>query len=141
MAELSPLRRRTIEDMTVRNLPPATQRSYIDAVQKFSRHFGRSRDRLDLDDVHAFQVHLISTGIDERTPVTLVAANVASWVCSKLAGHRGSAVTSILATAVGLIRSDGLRCASGRSMGTDQGLCARRNQGQLWSAHEQSAFP
>jgi integrase/recombinase XerD len=63
MAEMSPLRRRMIEDMTVRNLSPATQRSYIHAVSKFSRHFGRSPDRLGLDDVHAFQVHLVSTGI------------------------------------------------------------------------------
>jgi hypothetical protein len=37
MAELSPLRRRMIEDMTVRNLSPATQRSYVHAVSKFSR--------------------------------------------------------------------------------------------------------
>jgi hypothetical protein len=29
MAEISPLRRRMIEDMTVRNLSPATQRSYV----------------------------------------------------------------------------------------------------------------
>ena len=29
MAEISPLRRGMIEDMTVRNLSPATQRSYI----------------------------------------------------------------------------------------------------------------
>ena len=63
MADLSPLRRRMIEDMTVRNLSPATQRSYINAVQKFSRYFDRSTDRLDLEDVHAFQVHLVSTGI------------------------------------------------------------------------------
>ncbi|MCI0598407.1 MAG: site-specific integrase [Beijerinckiaceae bacterium] len=63
MAEMSPLRRRMIEDMTVRNLSPATQRSYIHAVSKFSRHFGRSPDRLGLEDVHAFQVHLVSTGI------------------------------------------------------------------------------
>src|SRR6476646_1256547 len=63
MAELSPLRRRMIEDMTVRNLSPATQRSYISAVAKFSRYFGRSPDRLTLDDVHAFEVHLVSTGI------------------------------------------------------------------------------
>ena len=63
MAELSPLRRRMIEDMTVRNLSPATQRAYIYAVSKFSRHFGRSPDRLGLEDVRAFQVHLVSTGI------------------------------------------------------------------------------
>ncbi len=63
MAEMSPLRRRMIEDMTVRNLSPATQQSYIHAVAKFSRYFGRSPDRLGLEDVHAFQVHLISTGI------------------------------------------------------------------------------
>ena len=42
MAETSPLRRRMIEDMTVRNLSPATQRSYVHAVSKFSRFFGRS---------------------------------------------------------------------------------------------------
>jgi integrase/recombinase XerD len=63
MAEMSPLRRRMIEDMTVRNMSPATQRSYISGVAKLSRYFGRSPDKLTLDDVHAFQVHLVSTGI------------------------------------------------------------------------------
>ncbi len=63
MAEMSPLRRRMIEDMTIRNLSPATQRSYIHAVAKFSRYFGRSPDRLGLEDVRAFQVHLVSQGI------------------------------------------------------------------------------
>ncbi|MUZ74505.1 tyrosine-type recombinase/integrase [Agrobacterium vitis] len=58
MAELNPLRRRMIEDMTVRNLSPATQRSFLNAVQKFSLCFGRSSD-----DVHAFQVHLVSERI------------------------------------------------------------------------------
>ena len=46
MAELSPLRRRMIEDMTIRNMSPATQRSYISAVSKFSRYFGCSPDKL-----------------------------------------------------------------------------------------------
>ena len=32
-SQVSPLRRRMIEDMTVRNLSPATQRSYIHAVK------------------------------------------------------------------------------------------------------------
>ena len=63
MAEMSPLRRRMTEDMTVRNLSPATQRSYVHAVSKFSRYFGRSPDRLGLEDVRAFQVHLVATGI------------------------------------------------------------------------------
>ena len=39
MAKISPLRRRMIEDMTVRNLSPATQQSYLNAVSKFSRYF------------------------------------------------------------------------------------------------------
>jgi site-specific recombinase XerD len=52
-----------IEDMTVRNLSPATQRSYVHAVAKFSRYFGRAPDRLSLEEVRAFQVHLVSTGI------------------------------------------------------------------------------
>ncbi len=63
MSEMSPLRQRMIEDMTVRNLSPATQRSYVHAVAKFSRYFGRSPDRLGLEDVRAFQVHLIAKGI------------------------------------------------------------------------------
>jgi integrase/recombinase XerD len=63
MAEISPLRRRMIEDMTVRNLSPATQRSYLSAVSKLSRYFGRSPDHLGLEDVRAFQVHLVATGI------------------------------------------------------------------------------
>ena len=63
MAEMSPLRRRMVEDMTVRNLSPATQRSYVHAVSKFSRYFARSPDRLGLEDVRAFQVHLVSCGI------------------------------------------------------------------------------
>jgi hypothetical protein len=43
MAELSPLRRRIIDDMTVRNMSPATQRSYISAISKFSRYLAGRR--------------------------------------------------------------------------------------------------
>ena len=53
---VSPLRRRMIDDMMLRNLSPATQRSYLHAVTKFSRYFGRSPDRLGREDVRAFLV-------------------------------------------------------------------------------------
>jgi Phage integrase, N-terminal SAM-like domain/Putative transposase len=62
MTQMSPLRRCMIEDMTVRNVSPATQRSYISAVLKFSRYFRRSPDQLELEDVRAFQVHLLPDG-------------------------------------------------------------------------------
>src|SRR3954466_12523979 len=63
MTEISPLRRRMIENRTVRNLSPATQRSYVHAVAKFARFFGRSPEALDLEDVRSFQVHLVAGGM------------------------------------------------------------------------------
>ena len=53
MATMSPLRRRMIEDMTIRNLSHSTQQSYIYAVAKFSRHFNWPPDRLGMEDVRA----------------------------------------------------------------------------------------
>src|SRR6516165_3192845 len=60
---ISPLRRRMIEDMTVRNLSATTREVYIHNVRKFSRHFGQSPDRLGLEEVRAYQVHLVSEGV------------------------------------------------------------------------------
>ena len=60
MATMSPLRQRMIEDMTIRNLSPATQQSYIYAVSKFSRHFKASPDRLGDEEARAYQLHLIA---------------------------------------------------------------------------------
>ena len=61
MAQMSPLRRRMIEDT---HLSRATRsQAYVHAVSKFSRYFGRSPDRLGLEDVPAHQVQLISKGI------------------------------------------------------------------------------
>jgi integrase/recombinase XerD len=48
MTEISPLRRRMIEDMTVRNKSPATRRSYVPAIAKFGRFFGRAPDKKPL---------------------------------------------------------------------------------------------
>ena len=60
MAEMSPLRRRMVEDMTVRKSVAGDAAIYVSAVAKFSRHFGCSPDRLGLEEVRAFQVHLVA---------------------------------------------------------------------------------
>ena len=61
MAEVGPLRRRMIEDITIRNLSPPTQQSYLYAVAKFSRHCGgRSPNRLGLENVRASRLYLIA---------------------------------------------------------------------------------
>jgi len=36
---MSPLRRRMIEDMQIRNLSPHTQRAHVEQVVRFARHF------------------------------------------------------------------------------------------------------
>ena len=60
MAVTSPLRQRMIEDMTIRNLSQATQQSYLYAVARFSRHFKCSPDRLGMEQVRVYQLHLVS---------------------------------------------------------------------------------
>jgi integrase/recombinase XerD len=62
MAQMTALRRRMIDDMTVRNLSPATQQSYVYAVAKFSRFFGCSPDLLGIEEVRAYQLHLAGLG-------------------------------------------------------------------------------
>ncbi len=63
MAQMTALRRRMIDDMTLRNLSPATQQSYVYAVAKFSRFFGRSPDQLGVEEVRAYQIHLAGRGL------------------------------------------------------------------------------
>ena len=58
---MRPLRRRMIEDMTIRSLSPATPQSYPYSVSKFSPHFGLVH-RLGVEDLRAYLVHLASKG-------------------------------------------------------------------------------
>jgi integrase/recombinase XerD len=71
---ISPLRRRMIDDMTIRNLSPATQRSSLHAVEAYRRYFGRSPDQLGLEDVRAYQVHPAGKGIAWATLSQIVCA-------------------------------------------------------------------
>lgn len=61
-ASVSPLRRRMIEDMTMRKLEPRTQEGYIRAVKNFSAFLGASPGRASAEDVRRYQLHLVSSG-------------------------------------------------------------------------------
>lgn len=56
---MTPLRRRMIEDMRIRNFSPNTQRSYVHYVAEFARHYNASPELLGLEHVRAYQVYLV----------------------------------------------------------------------------------
>ena len=64
---ISPLRRRLIEDMTIRRLSPKTQYQYIRHVKKFADFLGRSADKATAEDVHRYQLWLASSGTSVGT--------------------------------------------------------------------------
>ena len=56
---MSPLRRRLIEDMQIRNLAPNTQRVYVAQVLQLARHFRKSPDLLGPAEIRTYLIHLI----------------------------------------------------------------------------------
>jgi integrase/recombinase XerD len=64
---MSPLRRRMIEDMTVRNFAPKTQNDYIRAVTNLTRFLGRSPDTATAEDLRRFQLHLTGNRVGAPT--------------------------------------------------------------------------
>ena len=59
---ISPLRRRLIEDMTIRRLGPGTQQQYIRHLKSFADFIGRSPDKATPEDVRRYQLRLASIG-------------------------------------------------------------------------------
>src|ERR1700722_2639934 len=64
---ISPLRRRMIEDMTIRKLTPKTQQGYIRTIKNLAAFIGRSPDKASFEDVRRFQLHLVAKGTDTPT--------------------------------------------------------------------------
>ncbi len=61
--QISPLRQRLIDDMTIRNMSPNTQKIYIYAVANFSAFHQRSPDKLGLEDIRDYHLHLVSRNL------------------------------------------------------------------------------
>ena len=49
--QISALRQRMIDDMTMRNMSPLTQKTYVRSVKNFSKHFGKLPDKLTFEHV------------------------------------------------------------------------------------------
>jgi site-specific recombinase XerD len=59
---ISPLRRRMIEDMTVRGFTAGTQRGYIRALRDFTAFLGRPPDSAGAEDLRRYQLEMRSSG-------------------------------------------------------------------------------
>ena len=64
---MSPLRRRMIEDMSIRKFAPKTQHDYLQRVKNFTIHLGRSPDTASSEDVRRYQFHLTASGVGVAT--------------------------------------------------------------------------
>ena len=55
---MSPLRRRMIDDMQIRNLTANTQRAYVAQIVRFASHFRKSPDLLGPAEIRTYLIHL-----------------------------------------------------------------------------------
>lgn len=56
---MTPLRKRMMEELQLRNLSPITADTYISAVERFARHFNQSPARLGSEQVRQYLLHLM----------------------------------------------------------------------------------
>ena len=61
-APMTPLRRRMIEDMSIRQFGPKTQHDYVRVVADFARFLGRSPDQAEPEDLRRYQLRLAAAG-------------------------------------------------------------------------------
>jgi integrase/recombinase XerD len=64
---MSPLRRRMIEDMTIRKFAPKTQHDYVQRIKNFAAFLGRSPDTASFEDVRRYQLHLAGKDVGVPT--------------------------------------------------------------------------
>ena len=72
---MSPLRRRMIEDMQIRNLTPNTQRVYVTNIGRFASYFCKSPERLGPAEIRAYLLFLAN---DKRLTVSSISVAVAA---------------------------------------------------------------
>jgi integrase/recombinase XerD len=73
-APVRPLRRRLVDDMTMRGFSRETQRNYVRDVGRFATFLGRSPDTATADDLRRFQVEQQDAGTPVPTMNSIVSA-------------------------------------------------------------------
>ena len=56
---MTPLRKRMIDEMQLRNFSPKTIQCYVETVARFARHFNKSPDKLGPEEVRTYLLHLV----------------------------------------------------------------------------------
>lgn len=72
---MTPLRRRMIEDMQIRNLAPRTEVCYVEQVDRFARYFRKSPELLGPAEIRAWQIYLAR---DKRLAASSISVAVAA---------------------------------------------------------------
>ena len=82
------LRKRMLEELQRRNNSEGTTRAYLQAVQQFAVHFGKSPDKLGPDDLRSYQAYLL---VERKLAVASVVKKVHDYsakVVANIASQR-----------------------------------------------------
>ena len=60
---MTPLRKRFIDDLRLKNFSDSTIKVYVQAIEKFAKFLGRSPDESTAEDVRAFLIHELDRGL------------------------------------------------------------------------------
>ena len=71
---MTPLRRRMLEDMQIRNYSPHTIDGYLRYVAQFAQHFHTSPDRLGAEHIRTYQLHLLQQQASKSLCIQTVCA-------------------------------------------------------------------
>ena len=68
---MTPLRQRMLEDMQLRGLSPKTQRCYVQAVQHFAQHYGKSPAEITEEELRQYFLYLSTVKRVSPSTVTI----------------------------------------------------------------------
>ena len=91
---MTPLRRRMIEDMQVRNFSPHTQSTYVLQVSLFARYFTKPPDQLGPEEIRSYQVYL--TNEKKLAPGSILIAVAALRFLYRVTLHKDWSVEDII---------------------------------------------